>query len=202
MQNDVNNIYLKKCAAIFEIDIERFLSFRIANLMPFLARPIYHLLFGLINVRKALMKLLPFLSNYIQEIPTLWLLNNVQKVVNVRIESSATNSVKRIDLLQVMIVVLFMIAGYEIIATSLAYSTYILATQPDVQEKLVEEINEKTWNNNEADELYDIATNLSYLDMFVREVLRMYPIVSRQMARECNTTTTVCGHIIEKDFIL
>jgi hypothetical protein len=70
--------------------------------MPFLGRPIYYLLFGLINVRKALMKLLPFLSNYIQEIPILWLLNNVQKVVDIRIESSATNSVKRIDLLQLM----------------------------------------------------------------------------------------------------
>jgi cytochrome P450 len=54
-------------------------------------------------------------------------------------------------------VVLFMIAGYETTATSLAYPTYILATQPDLQEKLVEEINEKTWNNNEADELYSYA---------------------------------------------
>jgi len=98
-------------------------------------------------------------------------------------------------------VVLFMIAGYETTSTSLAYSTYILATRRDIQEKLVEEIDEKTWNNNEADELYDVAANLSYLDMFLREVLRMYPIISRPMARECNTTTTVCGHIIEKGLL-
>ncbi len=94
-----------------------------------------------------------------------------------------------------------MIADYETTSTSLAYSTYILTTRRDIQEKLVEEIDEKTWNNNEADELYDVAANLSYLDMFLREVLRMYPIISRPMARECNTTTTVCGHIIEKGLL-
>jgi cytochrome P450 len=95
-------------------------------------------------------------------------------------------------------VVLFMIAGYETTSTALATSTYILATKPDVQDKLVAEISEKVWNNNEATELYDMANNLSYLDMFVREVLRMYPIATRAQGRSCNTTTTVCGHTIEE----
>jgi len=92
----------------------------------------------------------------------------------------------------------FMIAGYETTSTALAYSTYVLATQPEIQDKLVEEINQKVWSNNQAEETYDIASNLSYLDMFIREVLRMYPIVPRAMARDCNATTTVCGHIIEE----
>ncbi len=101
LMSSLMNEYIEAMLSLC-IRYERFLPFRIANLMPFLGRPIYYLLFGLINVRKALMKLLPFLSNYIQEIPILWLLNNVQKVVDIRIESSATNSVKRIDLLQLM----------------------------------------------------------------------------------------------------
>ncbi len=95
-------------------------------------------------------------------------------------------------------VVLFMVAGYETTSTALAYSTYVLATQPEIQEKLIEEMNKTVWNNNQVEEAYDIASNLSYLDMFVREVLRIYPIVTRLIARECNTTTTVCGHIIEE----
>jgi cytochrome P450 len=95
-------------------------------------------------------------------------------------------------------VVLFMFADYETTSTALAYSTYVLATQPEIQEKLVEEINQKVWNNNQAEETYDIASNLSYLDLFIHEILRMYPIVSRSLARECNTTTTVCGHITEE----
>lgn len=91
-----------------------------------------------------------------------------------------------------------MIAGYETTSTALAYATYILATKPDIQEKLVEEIDRYNWKEMSREETYDSATTLSYLDMFVREVLRMYPITPKAMSRECNTTTVVCGHTIEK----
>jgi cytochrome P450 len=92
----------------------------------------------------------------------------------------------------------FMIAGYESTSTSLASSTYILATRPDIQDKLIEEIDQNDWNNKDEEHIYEIATNLPYLDLFVREVLRMYPITIKATTRECNTTTTVCGHIIEE----
>ncbi len=59
-------------------------------------------------------------------------------------------------------------------------------------------MNKTVCNNNQAEETYDIASNLSYLDLFIYEILRMYPIVSRPLACECNTTTTVCSHIIEE----
>ena len=92
----------------------------------------------------------------------------------------------------------FMIAGYETTSTALANSTYVLATIPRTQNKLIEEIDQYRWNEITESEAYDIASNLSYLDLFVREVLRMYPITVKGMTRECNTTTTVCGHIVEK----
>jgi cytochrome P450 len=95
-------------------------------------------------------------------------------------------------------VFLFMIAGYETTSTALAYSTYVLATQTEIQEKLVEEINQNNWDNNNEEDAYETAANLSYLDMFVREVLRMYPITNKGQIRECNITTNVCGHTIEK----
>jgi cytochrome P450 len=95
-------------------------------------------------------------------------------------------------------VFLFMIAGYETTSTALAYCTYILATKPDIQEKLVQEIDENKWNNNNDEDAYETATNLPYLDLFIREILRMYPITSKGQIRECNITTNVCGHIIEK----
>ena len=95
-------------------------------------------------------------------------------------------------------VFLFMIAGYETTSTALAYSTYILATKPEIQQKLVEEINQNNWNNMDESEAYDAAANLSYLDMFVREVLRMYPITTKGQIRECNLTTHIGDHIIEK----
>ena len=37
-------------------------------------------------------------------------------------------------------ILIFMIAGYETTSTTLAYCTYILATKPDIQEKLIAEI--------------------------------------------------------------
>ena len=97
---------------------------------------------------------------------------------------------------------LFMIAGYETTSTALAYSTYILATHPDIQQQLFSEIDQHRIDHNDHDAVYDKAMNLTYLDLFVREVLRMYPITSKAMARECNTTTTVCGHTIEKGLFI
>ena len=95
-------------------------------------------------------------------------------------------------------VFLFMIAGYETTSTALAYATYVLATKPDIQEKLFEEINHKHWNRMNRDEAYDATTTLAYLDLFVREVLRMYPVTAKGMTRQCNHTTVVCGHTVEK----
>ncbi|CAF3917122.1 unnamed protein product [Rotaria sordida] len=204
MQNDINNPYLQKSAAVFKIDIDGLLL--------------------------KLIKLIPFLSNYIEEMPTLWLLNRVQDVVDLRRKTSKDLN-KRVDLLQLMMdastndkvidyaddrlmskvlrsdellpnILLFMIAGYETTSTALAYSTYVLATRLEIQDKLIEEINHHNWNNNNVEEDYETANNLSYLDFFIREVLRMYPITVKAMTRECNATTSVCGHKIEKGSII
>ena len=91
-----------------------------------------------------------------------------------------------------------MIARYETTSTALAYSTYILATRPDIQQQLFNEIDQHHIDHNDHDTAYDTAMKLTYLDLFVREVLRMYPITSKAMARECDTTVTICGHTIEE----
>ncbi|CAF3944668.1 unnamed protein product [Rotaria sp. Silwood1] len=231
MQNDINNPYLQKATEVFKMHAYDLLLVRLSNLFPFLARPLHDIFFGLEDVCKILSKLIPFSSNYIQEIPALWLMNRVQDVVDLRIKTISTNSVKRIDLLQLMIdssttdnitddaddqlmskvlrsneitpnIFLFMTAGYETTSTALAYSTYVLATIPEIQDKLVDEINQNNWNENNAADVYEIVMNLPYLDMFIREVLRMYLITSKALTRECNATTTVCGHIIEKGSII
>lgn len=95
-------------------------------------------------------------------------------------------------------VFLFMVAGYETTSTALAYCTYVLATKSDIQEKLVDEINQNNWDDIDGEDAYEIAANLEYLDLFVREVLRMYPLATKPLTRECNLATTVCGHTIEE----
>jgi hypothetical protein len=103
MQNNINNPYLRKSVAHFEIDSDKLLPIRLTNLMPFLARPLYNVVFGSMNVRQTLIKIFPILNKYIEELPIVWLSNNVQKIVDLRTKSLSTNSVKPIDLLQLMI---------------------------------------------------------------------------------------------------
>ncbi len=61
-------------------------------------------------------------------------------------------------------VFLFMIAGYETTSTALAYSTYVLATKPEIQDKLVEEIDQHNWNNRRytPHSMYQNAIHLIY----------------------------------------
>ena len=101
----------------------------------------------------------------------------------------------------VMNVFMFMVAGYETTSTALAYCTYVLATKSGIQEKLANEIDQNNWDNIDAGDSYEIANNLSYLDLFIREVLRMHPLGSKPMTRECNTTTNVCGHTIKEGLL-
>jgi cytochrome P450 len=91
-------------------------------------------------------------------------------------------------------VFLFMAAGFETTSTALAYSTYILATKPDIQKKLQAEIDE----HQEKEIDYDLVAKMVYMDLFIQEVLRMFPISAIANNRWCNETTTVCGHQIDK----
>lgn len=75
-----------------------------------------------------------------------------------------------------MNMVLFMLAGYETTSTTLTYCTYVLATHPDEQQKLYDEINSHFDNEESVD--FDSVKDLQYLEMFLKEVLRMYPIAN------------------------
>ncbi|UJR21070.1 hypothetical protein I4U23_024170 [Adineta vaga] len=230
MQNDINNPYLLKSAEVFKTDVETLFPFRLCNLMPIFARPIHDIVFGMQYIQKILINFKPSLSEYVSVLPGMWLMNRVQEVFDLR-KKSSLNSQKRVDLLQLMIdaandsevanqtnahgsskvlksteiipnIFLFMVAGYETTSTALAYSTYILATKPHIQQQLVAEINEHNWNDHKPELTYETAANLTYLDLFIREVLRMYPISSKAMTRECDISTNVCGHTIEKGSVI
>ena len=76
-----------------------------------------------------------------------------------------------------MNLMLFMLAGYETTSTTLSYCTYVLAKYPDEQQKLLDEIN--SFYSDEASGTLPNADNvgkLEYLDMFIKEVLRFYPL--------------------------
>lgn len=71
---------------------------------------------------------------------------------------------------------LFFIAGFESAATALTFAAYELLANPEVQQKLYEEI------ANVNDQLsgkrisYDVLRKMKYLDQVVSETLRKWPI--------------------------
>ena len=97
-----------------------------------------------------------------------------------------------------------MVAGYETTSTALACATYELARHPKILQKLQEEIDQLHLSNEMSDEEtktnpdYDIVAQMPYMDMFVSEVLRMYPIANVAIQREASDNTVVQGIQIEK----
>jgi cytochrome P450 len=95
---------------------------------------------------------------------------------------------------------LFSSAGFEATSLQLAYATYELAKHPNIQIKLQTEIDEH-WKDEEEIN-YDIINDMNYLDMFVREVLRISSNAHRVFSRECSQSTIICGHYIEKGSVI
>ena len=79
--------------------------------------------------------------------------------------------------------VIFLFAGYETSSNTLVYTTYHLALNEDVQEKLRAEIKLAVKSNPDST-LYDLAHNIEYLDCVISESLRLNPPVA-QLNREC-----------------
>ncbi|CAF1378067.1 unnamed protein product [Didymodactylos carnosus] len=97
----------------------------------------------------------------------------------------------------------FMVAGYETTAVTLAYCTYVLANYPKVQEKLQEEIDHHYHKENDNYSDYYIISNMEYMELFIKEVLRMFPVaISQTTNRQCVRETTVCGYKIAKGIIV
>ncbi|XP_068859145.1 thromboxane-A synthase isoform X7 [Aphelocoma coerulescens] len=81
---------------------------------------------------------------------------------------------------------LFLIAGYETTTSTLSFATYLLATNPECQEKVLREVDEFSAKHMVPD--YQNVQELPYLDMVIAETLRMYPPAfrfTREAAGDC-----------------
>ncbi|XP_071830914.1 cytochrome P450 3A24-like [Apostichopus japonicus] len=70
----------------------------------------------------------------------------------------------------------FFLAGYETTNTALCLTSYLLATHPEKQDKLFEEV--KKFAPRREDVTYKVLSQMEYLDCFVRESLRLFPPIS------------------------
>ncbi|XP_053414073.1 cytochrome P450 3A4-like [Nycticebus coucang] len=91
--------------------------------------------------------------------------------------------------------IIFIFAGYETTSSALSFVMYELATHPDVQKKLQDEIDAAL--PNKAPATYDALVQMEYLDMVVNETLRLFPIAGR-LERVCKKDVEINGVLIPK----
>ena len=95
----------------------------------------------------------------------------------------------------------FLIAGYDTTYTTLNYCLYILSKHRNEMLKLQDEIDIHLPNIDESLD-YDTISNMKYLDMFLKEVLRMYPIASPFVTRRCTKETQIKDLNIPRDLVI
>uniref|UniRef100_A0A8D2J2D8 unspecific monooxygenase n=1 Tax=Varanus komodoensis TaxID=61221 RepID=A0A8D2J2D8_VARKO len=95
--------------------------------------------------------------------------------------------------------VIFIFAGYEATSNLLGYVAYMLATHPDAQKKLQDEID--TILPKKAQVTQDSLMQMEYLDMVVNETLRMFPVGGR-LERVCKQNVELNGITIPKGVVV
>jgi cytochrome P450 len=69
---------------------------------------------------------------------------------------------------------MFMLAGYESTSYALNYCFYVLAINQNEQQTLLNEID--SFYSKDVEPTNENVKNLTYLDLFCKEILRFYPI--------------------------
>ncbi|XP_003416647.1 cytochrome P450 3A9-like [Loxodonta africana] len=95
--------------------------------------------------------------------------------------------------------IIFIFAGFETSSLTLSFIAYNLATHPEVQEKLQEEIDSAL--PNKEDFTYDALFQMEYLDMVVNETLRLFPLGGR-LERVCKKTIEINGVTVPKGTVV
>ena len=93
--------------------------------------------------------------------------------------------------------VIFMVAGFETTGSTLSYMAYLLAAHPEVQEKLLQELDKAVKSRGNMP-LYDFVNSLDYLDQVFCEVLRLYT-PGYLVHRRCNEACTINGITIPQN---
>nr|QVK45584.1 cytochrome P450 [Brachionus paranguensis] len=217
MQYEKENDYFSKCEEVFKFS---------SNLITPQYMGVYFHEFKelILLVLSFIMILKSRFVDHNKLLPYFWLRTRVGELVRKRVDQ---DSLKKKDYIQLLLdasadfnsersfdyaeirkvlspkeveanLVLFMLAGYETTSTALSYSSHVLATHPDEQLRLHDEIS-SVFGNDLSLINSDSVQELKYLDWFVKEVLRYYPIGNSVVARRCTKKTTIKGIDIPVD---
>nr|AAT38512.1 pheromone-degrading enzyme [Phyllopertha diversa] len=95
----------------------------------------------------------------------------------------------------------FMFEGHDTTATSITFALYALAMNPHIQEKAYAELKEIFSNNSKRHASYRDLQEMKYLEMVIKETLRIYttvPFYSRALEEDVNMN----GQILPKGTML
>jgi len=93
----------------------------------------------------------------------------------------------------------FIIAGRDTTAVAMSWCVHLISTHPDVQAKLLEEV-DTVLQGNAID--YNTANNMPYLRAVIHEALRLSPPVPVDLKQCVETTALPGGKVIKKGQIL
>jgi len=89
-----------------------------------------------------------------------------------------------------------LVAGHETTATALSWALYWLATRPEVQERLRQELEDARSAPNAPLE-WSALLRLPYLQAVCNETLRIYPVGMITFPRQLEAPLTLAGHNLE-----
>ena len=90
------------------------------------------------------------------------------------------------ELVIVATAVVLLVAGYDTTGTTLAFACYQLAKNPEIQEKLREEV-EEIVGDSSRELTYDDLQNMTYVDQIISETLRfrsLIPLLNRVVEKD------------------
>jgi cytochrome P450 len=94
----------------------------------------------------------------------------------------------------------FMFAGHDTTSHAVAWTIWCLATHPDIQERVYNEITAE-FGQSDADFKTNRIKDLKYLDMVLKEAMRLFapvPFFQRKLKNDME----LCGHLIPKNTTL
>nr|XP_046253056.1 cytochrome P450 3A27-like [Scatophagus argus] len=94
---------------------------------------------------------------------------------------------------------IFIFAGYETSSSSLGFLAYNLATHPQIQKTLQEEIDQTFPGKGQPN--YEALMQMEFLDMVVNESMRLYPIANR-VERMAKASVEINGVTIPKGTVV
>ncbi|XP_068202553.1 cytochrome P450 3A25-like [Palaemon carinicauda] len=92
----------------------------------------------------------------------------------------------------------FLLGGFETTANSLTSAAYLLACNPEVQERLYKELSSDIEDGSQH-LTYETVNSLTYLDQVLSETLRIYPPVVSFMSRDTANDTMLGDYFIPSD---